>query len=205
MRIIGGNKGGLMISPPKKLKVRPTTDRSKEALFNILNNKLDYTQITALDLFSGTGNISYEFSSRGAEYVCAVEMNKRSIDFIKNFSQINDFNIEAMKIDVLNFLKLTDKKFNVIFADPPYDLKDEKYYEIINLIFKNRILKNDGFLIVEHSSKTQLNQHDLFFENRKYGDSIFSFYKYINNWFSVFSLKIINLIYEIFNYHLFLL
>ena len=107
MRIIGGNKGGLRISPPKKLKLRPTTDRSKEALFNILNNKLDYTLITALDLFSGTGNISYEFSSRGVKYVCAVEINKKSIEFIKNFSKINDFNIEAIKIDVLNFLKLT--------------------------------------------------------------------------------------------------
>ncbi|MAO97520.1 MAG: 16S rRNA (guanine(966)-N(2))-methyltransferase RsmD, partial [Flavobacteriaceae bacterium] len=69
----------------------------------------------------------------------------------------------------------------VIFADPPYNIKDEKYYEIINIIFKNKILKNDGFLIIEHSSKTQINQHDFFFENRKYGDSSFSFYKYINN------------------------
>ena len=194
MRIIGGNKGGLRIYPPKNLNLRPTTDRSKEALFNILNNKLDYTQITALDLFSGTGNISYEFSSRGAEYVCAVEINKKSIEFIKNFSKINDINIEAIKIDVLNFLKLTDKKFNVIFADPPYNLKDEKYYEIINIIFKNKILKYDGFLIIEHSSKIQLNQHNFFSDNRKYGDSNFTFYKYINNWFSVFSLKIINLI-----------
>lgn len=194
MRIIGGNKGGLRISPPKKLKLRPTTDRSKEALFNILNNKLDYTLITALDLFSGTGNISYEFSSRGVKYVCAVEINKKSIEFIKNFSKINDFNIEAIKIDVLSFLKLTDKKFDVIFADPPYNIKDEKYYEIINIIFKNKILKKDGLLIIEHSSKTRINQHNFFFENRKYGDSNFSFYKYINNWFSVFSLKIINLI-----------
>ena len=194
MRIIGGNKGGLKISPPKKLNVRPTTDRSKEALFNILNNKLDYTLITALDLFSGTGNISYEFSSRGAEYVCAVEINKKSIEFIKNFSKKNDFNIEAIKVDVLNFLNSTDKKFNVIFADPPYNLKDEKYYEIINIIFKNKILKYDGFLIIEHSSKIQLNQHNFFSDNRKYGDSNFTFYKYINNWFSVFSLKIINLI-----------
>jgi len=194
MRIIGGNKGGLKISPPKKLNVRPTTDRSKEALFNILNNKLDYTLITALDLFSGTGNISYEFSSRGAEYVCAVEINKKSIEFIRNFSKKNDFNIEAIKVDVLNFLNSTDKKFNVIFADPPYNLKDEKYYEIINIIFKNKILKYDGFLIIEHSSKIQLNQHNFFSDNRKYGDSNFTFYKYINNWFSVFSLKIINLI-----------
>jgi len=188
MRIIGGNKGGLRISPPKKLKLRPTTDRSKEALFNILNNKLDYNKINALDLFSGTGNISYEFSSRGVEYVCAVEINKKSIEFIKNFSKKNDFNIEPIKIDVINFLKSTDKKFNVIFADPPYSIKDEKYYEMINIIFKNKILKNDGFLIIEHSSKIQLNLHDFFFENRKYGDSNFSFYKYINNWLSVFSL-----------------
>jgi len=181
MRIIGGNKGGLRISPPKKLKLRPTTDRSKEALFNILNNKLDYTQITALDLFSGTGNISYEFSSRGVEYVCAVEKNKKSIDFIKNFSKINDLNIETIKLDVLNFLKLTNKKFNVIFADPPYNLTDKKYNEIINIIFKNKILKNEGFLIIEHSSKIQLDQHKFFFENRKYGDSIFTFYKYLNH------------------------
>ena len=194
MRIIGGNKGGLRISPPKKLKLRPTTDRSKEALFNILNNKLDYTQITALDLFSGTGNISYEFSSRGVEYVCAVEINKKSIEFIKNFSKKNDFNIEAIKMDVLSFLKSTERKFNVIFADPPYDFKYKKYYDIIDIIFKNEVLKKDGFLIIEHSSKIQLYKHDLFLEKRKYGDTSFTFYKYINNWFSVFSLSIINLI-----------
>ena len=91
------------------------------------------------------------------------------------------FNIEAIKIDVLSFLKLTDKKFDVIFADPPYNIMDEKYYEIINIIFKNKILKKDGLLIIEHSSKTRINQHNFFLENRKYGDSNFSFYKYVNN------------------------
>ena len=100
MRIIGGNKGGLRISPPKKLKLRPTTDRSKEALFNILNNKLDYTLITALDLFSGTGNISYEFSSRGVKYVCAVEINKKSIENNDQSKSLN-INKKQQKINII--------------------------------------------------------------------------------------------------------
>ena len=178
MRIIGGNKGRKRINTPKQLKLRPTTDRSKEALFNILNNKYDYEVITALDLFSGTGNISYEFFSRGVKYVYAVESNQKSIDFIKKFNKVNDLNIQIIKMDVFKFLKKTDKKFNLIFADPPYHLKEDKYYTIINTIFDNKILKSDGFLIVEHSSKIQLNNHLCFVENRKYGDSSLTFYKY---------------------------
>ena len=160
MRIIGGNKGGIRINTPKNLKLRPTTDRSKEALFNILNNKIDYNQLYVLDLFSGTGNISYEFSSRGAKHVCSVEKNQKSIEFIKHFKKINDLNIEAIKKDVFSFLNSTDKKFNVIFADPPYNLKEENYYNLINIIFEREIVKIDGILIIEHSSKILLDKNE---------------------------------------------
>ena len=205
MRIIGGNKGGIRINIPKNLKLRPTTDRSKEALFNILNNKIDYNQLYVLDLFSGTGNISYEFSSRGAEYVCSVEKNQKSVEFINHFKEINDLNIEAIKKDVFNFLNSTNKKFNVIFADPPYNLKEEDYYNLINIIFDKEIIKINGTLIIEHSSKTLLDKHDYHKDSRKYGDCSFSFYKKLNNWLSGVSLLIFNLLYKISIYYLFLL
>ena len=129
MRIIGGNNAGLRINPTK-LKLRPTTDRSKEALFNILYNKIDHDNLSVLDLFSRTGTISYEFASRGAKSVYAIEKNNKSVEFIKDFNKKNNFDINVIRKDVFSFIKQTKMSFDVIFADPPYDINEVKYYEL---------------------------------------------------------------------------
>lgn len=180
MRIIGGNKAGLRINPTK-LKLRPTTDRSKEALFNILYNKIDYNSVSVLDLFSGTGNISYEFASRGAKKVYAIEKNIKSVDFIKDFNKKNNFDINVIRKDVFSFIKQTKMSFDVIFADPPYNLNEVKYYELISSIFNRKIINDRGLFIIEHASKITLDKHTFFSKSRKYGDSSFSFYKNLNN------------------------
>ena len=176
MRIIGGNKSGIRINIPKNLKLRPTTDRSKEALFNILYNNYDFTKVSVLDLFGGSGNISYEFSSRGTEKICLVEKNKKSIDFIKSYSKTNDFKIKVIKSDAFSFLKKEKMKYDIIFADPPYDLSISKYELIINTIFGNQMLNINGSLIIEHFSKLSLHNSSNFSNSRKYGDTSFTFF-----------------------------
>ena len=176
MRIIGGNKGGIKIKVPKTLKIRPTTDRSKEALFSILNNKFDFKTIEVLDLFSGTGNISYEFASRGTRKIISVDNNLKSLNFIKNFSKEQKFNIKTIKSNIFEYVKNINLKFDIIFADPPYNFEDFKYLTIINEIFKHNTLRSAGYLIVEHSSKKFFNSHNNFYDSRKYGDSKFTFF-----------------------------
>ena len=181
MRIIGGEKGGLQINISKKLKLRPTTDRSKEALFNILNNRINFTEITVLDLFSGTGNISYEFASRGSKKIVSVDINHKSLSFIKEFGKKNDFKIDTVLADVYNYIKLNKETFDIVFADPPYDFEDTKYFELINLIFNQNTLVKGGLFILEHSTKKSFNNQMFFLETRKYGDSSFSFFVNIKN------------------------
>tara|TARA_A100001015_G_scaffold173583_1_gene192915 strand:- start:2614 stop:3159 length:546 start_codon:yes stop_codon:yes gene_type:complete len=181
MRIIGGDKGGLRINISKKLKLRPTTDRSKEALFNILNNRIDFTDITVLDLFSGTGNISYEFSSRGSKKIISVDKNLKSINFINEFSKENDLKIYTILSNVNSYIKINSETFDIVFADPPYDFEDTKYFELINLIFNQNTLVKGGLFILEHSTKKSFNNQMFFIETRKYGDSSFSFFENIKN------------------------
>ena len=180
MRIIAGNKGGIRINTPKNLKLRPTTDRCKEAIFNILQNEFDFNNIMVLDLFAGTGNISYEFSSRGAKKVISIEKNIKCIDFIKKFSEEQGFSIETVKSDAYNCLKKIDLKFDIIFADPPYNFEILKYKDLISIIFKKKILKNEGIFVIEHSSQKNLSTLSNFCLYRKYGDTIFSFFKNLN-------------------------
>ena len=180
MRIIGGNKGRIRINPPKNLKLRPTTDRCKESLFNIINNDFDLDQCEVLDLFSGTGNISYEFCSRGAKRVISVESNIKALNFIKKFSVENGFNIETIRSDVFTYLKKIQSKFDIIFSDPPYNLDKKKYIEIINQVFKNKYLKKNGILIIEHSSKIDFKSTHYFNKSKTYGDTIFTFFQNIN-------------------------
>lgn len=123
MRIIGGDKKGLIISPPKGLPVRPTTDRAKESLFNILENRITINNIHVLDLFAGTGNISFEFASRGAQKVESVDADFGCANFIKQKAkELGLTQINAIKKDVFSFLKNQQTPFQLIFADPPYAL-----------------------------------------------------------------------------------
>ena len=177
MRIISGTHKGRRIIAPAKLPVRPTTDVAKEALFNILNNYYHISSISVLDLFSGTGNISYEFAARGAENITAVDANYDCVKFIKKTSAELDFPITTIKSDVFKYLERAPVKADIIFADPPYDLEKDQFSKIAELVFENELLLEDGQLILEHSKHTDLSDLEHFRESRKYGSSVFSFFE----------------------------
>jgi len=176
MRIIGGTLKGLRLNPPKNLPVRPTTDLAKEALFNILQNQIEFEGIKVLDLFSGTGNISMEFASRGAAQVVSVDRSIHCVHYLKDTARQHGLtSITAFKDDVFKYLKLETEQFDLIFADPPYDLN--QIPEIPKIIFEKKLLAADGLLIVEHQSMQNLSNHQAFVEQRKYGHSSFSFFR----------------------------
>lgn len=176
MRIIGGKYRGRRIVPPTGFKARPTTDFAREGLFNILNNRVDFTGISVLDLFSGTGSISYEFASRGAREVHLVEKDMKHISGIRRIIKDTGFdNIKTVHIDVRAYLKVCKVKYDIVFADPPYDLSWSK--EIPDMVIVSGVLKDEGFLILEHPKNMDFRRHKLFFEHRNYGGVNFSFFR----------------------------
>lgn len=176
MRIIGGAYNGRVIHPPKGLEVRPTTDLAKESLFNILNNRVDFEGIAVLDLFAGTGNISLEFASRGAERVISVEKNHKNAAFIaKAAADFGMKNLQVRKADAFRYLKDFKLNFDIIFADPPYEMKETA--GIPGLVFSNTILKEEGWLIVEHDKTLNFSNQAGFYDERKYGKVHFSFFQ----------------------------
>jgi 16S rRNA (guanine966-N2)-methyltransferase len=176
MRIISGKHKGRRITAPKNLPVRPTTDLAKESLFNILNNHYYLDTISVIDLFSGTGNIAFEFASRGSKNIHAVDGNFNCVKFIDKISNEFDFYINTYKSDVFKFLEKTALKTDIIFADPPYNLEKDKFLKIIEIVFERNLLNNNGILIVEHSKHMDLSVNDFFNYSKKYGGSVFSFY-----------------------------
>jgi len=177
MRIISGIYKGKRLQAPKKLPVRPTTDMAKEGLFNILNHHYVFSQVTLLDLFAGTGNISYEFASRGAQNITAVDTHYGCVGYIKSVAKELDFSIDTIKSDVFIYLEKVQRKSDIIFADPPYDFTTEKFSKIAELVFDNDLLNEDGVLIIEHSKHTKLDETTHFSHSRKYGGSVFSFFE----------------------------
>jgi 16S rRNA (guanine(966)-N(2))-methyltransferase RsmD len=176
MRIISGTHKGRRLIAPRNLPVRPTTDFAKEGLFNILRNRYDLETLTVLDLFAGTGNISYEFASRGAPHITAVDAHYGCIQFMEKVSNDFNFPITAIKADVLRFLDTATTPFDLIFADPPYDFDVQQLTEIVSKIFQKELLTTDGILIIEHGKHTSLSELEHFQEFRKYGSSVFSFF-----------------------------
>ncbi|WP_435625230.1 RsmD family RNA methyltransferase [Flagellimonas sp.] len=177
MRIVSGSHKGKRLIAPKKLPVRPTTDMAKEGLFNILNNRYDIDELKVLDLFSGTGNISFEFASRGSKSIVAVDSYAGCVQFISKTAKELNFPIRTVKSDVFKFLEKIRDKVDIVFADPPYNLHLDQFKKIVLLVFKNELLLEDGILVLEHSDKTDLSQLDYFSDSRKYGGSIFSFFQ----------------------------
>ena len=177
MRIISGKHKGRRLIAPAKLPVRPTTDVAKEALFNILNNYYHISDLKVLDLFSGTGNISYEFAARGSENVIAVDANYDCVKFIKKTAAELELPITTIKSDVYKCLEKAPVKADIVFADPPYDLKKEDFARIAQLVFENAILEEEGMLIIEHSKHTDLSDLERFRESRNYGNCVFSFFE----------------------------
>jgi 16S rRNA (guanine966-N2)-methyltransferase len=176
LRIIGGKYKGRRIVPRGDFKARPTTDFAREALFNILNNRIDFESAEILDLFSGTGSISIEFASRGAASVHLVEIDSRNYSGIRQIIRdLEISNIKPLHIDVKAFLKTCSSSYDVVFADPPYDLSWLK--DLPDLVIGAGILKKEGFFILEHPKNMNFGGHRLFFEHRHYGGVNFSFFK----------------------------
>lgn len=177
MRIISGIHKGKRISAPKNLPVRPTTDMAKESLFNILNNFYYFDAITVIDLFAGTGNISYEFASRGTSQIYAIDAHYGCVKFINTTAKQLQAEINTYKSDVYKFLEKTTLKADVIFADPPYDFEAPQFLKIVDLVFENGLLEEEGVLIVEHSKHTDLSTHPRHSYDKRYGGNVFSFFE----------------------------
>jgi 16S rRNA (guanine966-N2)-methyltransferase len=176
MRIISGIYRGRRLVPPVNLPVRPTTDFAKEGLFNVLNNMVDFESIKVLDLFTGTGSIAFEFLSRGAIEVTAVDANHRCIDFIKKTAEtFCATNIKAVRSNSFVFIKHMVSVYDLIFADPPYDL--EGIETLPELIFSSGLLAEYGMLILEHSAGYKFEKNSFFDSHRKYGSVNFSLFK----------------------------
>ena len=176
MRIISGTLRGKSIVPPVRLQVRPTTDFAKENLFNILANRFDFESVRVLDLFAGTGSISYEFASRGCVHVDCVEMNPLHHAFIRQTAQQLELTqIHAVRHNVFDFLAICTAQYDIIFADPPFELKGIK--AIPNTIFQRHLLLKNGVFILEHAHKYDFGNHPHFKQRRDYGSLCFSFFE----------------------------
>lgn len=175
MRIIGGKFSGRLIHAPSSLPVRPTTDYAKSALFNILTNRIDFEETTVLDLFAGIGGVSMEFISRETKFVTSVDMNAKCCAFIKETAaKFEVKNLSVIKSDVFKFLKNCSTKYDVIFADAPFELQETD--KLPDLIFQYELLSENGILIVEHQAKRILQSDIQPKEIRKYGNCGFSIY-----------------------------
>ena len=176
MRIISGKYKGRHFDIPRSFKARPTTDFAKENLFNILNNTVDFEETKALDLFSGTGSISLELLSRGCQEVTSVEMDSLHFSFLKKSqATLNDNNWKIVRDDVFRFIRRCSASYDLIFADPPYALKELK--EIPDMILSGNILKEGGLFIFEHGKDYDFSQHPRFVRHIAYGSVNFSFFE----------------------------
>jgi 16S rRNA (guanine(966)-N(2))-methyltransferase RsmD len=177
MRIIGGKYKGRTFKPNKKFNARPTTDIAREGLFNILENKYHFSNKTALDLFSGTGSIGYEFASRGCKHVTFVEKNYQHYRFIQQVVEsLKIENAQVFKTDIFRFITKIQQNFDFIFADPPYNF--QFFFDIPKTIFESGILAENGLLIIEHPVEINFSEFRNFSDQRKYGKVNFSFFEH---------------------------
>ncbi|MCK4921833.1 MAG: 16S rRNA (guanine(966)-N(2))-methyltransferase RsmD [Bacteroidales bacterium] len=175
MRIISGKYKGRIISPPKNFKARPTTDRARESLFNILSNTIDFDKINVLDLFSGTGSVGFEFASRGAKYVEMIELNFKHFKHLKDTIKLMSIdNIKVIRADFFHYIRKKKNSFDIVFADPPFDM--ENFETVPELILNSNLLSKNGLLIIEHSKSFNFKTIEGFTEQRNYGGVNFSFF-----------------------------
>ena len=177
MRIISGKWGGLRIHPPAKMPyTRPTTDIAKEGLFNILQNRMAFEGIKTLDLFGGTGCISYELASRGAGDLTIVEKDAQMFTFIKqNIEKMGIENAKLVRKDVFDYLQNCKETFDLIFAGPPYAL--ETINEIPKIIVEKKMIATNGFFVLEHTPRNDYKDFEGFSFQRNYGTTVFSFFE----------------------------
>ncbi len=176
MRIVSGSCKGRVINPPKSLKARPTTDFAKENIFNVLANMYDFEGLEVLDLFSGSGSISYEFASRGAKSVVSVEKDAIHSTFIRECARTLKLTaIMAIKTNVFVYLRSCKSQYDIVFADPPYDMPEVD--TIPDLVLGGNLLKEDGMFILEHSKSKDYSDHPRFVSKRAYGSVNFSMFE----------------------------
>lgn len=176
MRIISGSLGGRKIHPPSKMPyTRPTTDIAKEGLFNILQTRIDFDGAKTLDLFGGTGSISYELASRGASNLTIVEKDAAMYTFIKkNIELLTIENVQVLKMDVFNFLSSCTDQYDFIFAGPPYALNTID--ELPKIIVDKKLIAEEGFFVLEHTPRNNYETYKGFSFRRNYGTTVFSFF-----------------------------
>ena len=176
MRIISGEHGGRRINPPANMPhTRPTTDVAKEGLFNIISNKLDIEELKTLDLFGGTGSISYELASRGAKDLTVVEKDSKMYEFIKMTAiELKLENFKVLKVDVFRFIEQRTDKFDFIFAGPPYALGNID--DLPKLIFDKQLLNNKGWFVLEHTPRNDYKKFPFYTTERNYGTTVFSIF-----------------------------
>ena len=177
MRIISGTLGGRRIKPPQKMPhTRPTTDIAKEGLFNILQNRMSFDGITTLDLFGGTGSISYELASRGAAELTIIEKDPAMHQFIRStLNELKIENAEVIRMDIFQFLQKHSKQYDFIFAGPPYALGTID--EIPKIILGQSLLATNGVFVLEHTPRNQYELFEGFWFQRNYGTTVFSFFR----------------------------
>lgn len=177
MRVISGIYKRRRFDVPHTFKARPTTDFAKENLFNVLSNYIDFEEgVTALDLFAGTGSISIELVSRGCDRVISVEKDPQHYVFIsKVMNEVKTDKCFPLRGDVFKYIERCGEKFDFIFADPPYALKE--LASIPDKIFENELLKEDGIFVLEHGKDLSFEKHPHFLEHRHYGSVNFTFFK----------------------------
>tara|TARA_B110000902_G_scaffold78430_1_gene93378 strand:+ start:16525 stop:17064 length:540 start_codon:yes stop_codon:yes gene_type:complete len=178
MRIISGLHKGFRFPQQAMPHARPTTDRAKEALFNILDQRYHYDEIKVLDLYGGMGSVALEFCSRGVEDVTTVDFNRKSVSYINDIAEKLKVPLKVMPIKVLPFLNKTEGKYDIIFADPPYNMGKEIGL-LIELLSERKPFAAGGILILEHQSMTQMT-HPAITETRVYGQSTFSFFNFVD-------------------------
>jgi 16S rRNA (guanine966-N2)-methyltransferase len=176
LRIISGKYRGKVLHPGKDFSARPTTDFAKESLFNILSNTIDFESIKVLDLFAGTGSIGFEFASRGSAHIDAVELNFKHYEFIKRTAnQLKFESFRSIRSDVIRFIKSCPYKYDLIFADPPFDF--EQLPQLPELILNSKILDPQGMFILEHPKNISFAGNKNMFDHRNYGNVHFSFFQ----------------------------
>lgn len=176
MRIIRGTHGGRKIIAPANLPVRPTTDLAKESLFNILDNYIYFEDLEVLDLFAGTGSISYEFASRGSKSVLAIDNHPRCVRFIADTANKLCFSqLKVLRTSAIGFLQHSSSRFDLVFADPPYDM--EGIEQIAELVMDRQLLREGGWLIIEHDRSHNFSGFPGFDQLRNYGKVNFSFFR----------------------------
>lgn len=176
MRIIGGEHGGRKFNPPSKMPyTRPTTDIAKEGLFNVLQHNLDIEELKTLDLFGGTGSITYELASRGAKEMTIVEKDTAMYEFIKKtLQQLHIENVKTVKMDVFKFINQCTEKFDFIFAGPPYALTNID--DLPRLIMEKQLLNEGGWFVLEHTPRNDYKSFPLYKLEKNYGTTVFSIF-----------------------------